>query len=390
MPREKRHQVLGDIIGGIGSSLHTIFFFVIAISALVSVHEFGHFWVARRCGVKVEVFSIGFGRELYGWTDRRGTRWRVSALPLGGYVRFFGDADATSARPDGTLALTEAERKVSYQGQSVGKRAAIAAAGPIANFLLAITLFFGLFFVLGQPFTAPVVDTVAEGSAAEAAGLRQGDRFVAVDGRAVESFEDMRLLMRLNQGTPVRLDILREGAPLSIEVTPKVTEIDDGQGGKQKIGLLGVAPAGVEFKERGFFDSIWYGTREVGTVIHVTTTAVGQMIAGSRGTEELGGPLRIADMSGRMAKAGLENFIWLIAALSVNLGLFNLLPVPMLDGGHLLFYAFEAMRGRPLGERIQDFGFRIGLVMVLALMVFATWNDLVQLRVVDFISRLFN
>ncbi|MCW0182962.1 RIP metalloprotease RseP [Zavarzinia sp.] len=380
---------MGDIIGGIGSSLHTIIFFVIAISVLVSVHEFGHFWVARRCGVKIEVFSIGFGRELFGWTDRRGTRWRVSILPLGGYVRFFGDADATSALPDGSLQLTEAEKRVSYQGQSVGKRAAIAAAGPAANFLLAIALFFGLFITLGQPFTSPVVDAVSPGSAAEKAGLQPGDRFKAVDGRSVESFEDLRLLMRLNQGTPVRVDIERAGQVLSIDVTPTVTEIDDGQGGKQKIGLLGVAPAGVEFKERGVFDSAWYATREVGTVVHVTVTAVGQMIGGTRGTEELGGPLRIADMSGRMARAGLENFIWLIAALSVNLGLFNLLPVPMLDGGHLLFYAFEAMRGRPLGERIQEFGFRIGLAMVLTLMVFATWNDLVQLRVVDFISRLF-
>lgn len=380
---------MGDIIGGIGSSLHTIIFFVIAISVLVSVHEFGHFWVARRCGVKVEVFSIGFGRELFGWTDRRGTRWRVSILPLGGYVRFFGDADATSALPDGSLQLTEAEKRVSFQGQSVGKRAAIAAAGPIANFLLAIVLFFGLFITLGQAFTAPVVEAVSPGSAAEAAGLQPGDRFLAVDGRSIESFEDLRLLMRLNQGTPVRIDIERAGKPMTVDVTPTITEIDDGQGGKQKIGLLGVAPAGVEFKERGVLDSAWYATREVGTVIHVTATAVGQMIGGTRGTEELGGPLRIADMSGRMARAGLENFIWLIAALSVNLGLFNLLPVPMLDGGHLLFYAFEAMRGRPLGERIQEFGFRIGLAMVLTLMVFATWNDLVQLRVVDFISRLF-
>ena len=381
---------MGEFIGGIGSSLHTIIFFIIAISVLVSVHEFGHFWVARRCGVKVEVFSIGFGKELFGRTDRHGTRWRVAMLPLGGYVRFFGDADATSALPDGTIAMTEAERKVSFAGQSVGKRAAIAAAGPLANFLLAIVLFYGMFLALGQPFTAPVVDKVAEGSAAQAAGLQPGDRFLTADGASIERFEDLILVMRLNQGTPVALTVDRGGERITINATPSITEIDNGQGGKQKIGLLGVSSSGVEFREHGVVDSLWYATREVGSVIDVTATAVGQMLRGTRGTEELGGPLRIADMSGRMAKAGIENFIWLIAALSVNLALFNLLPVPMLDGGHLLFYAFEAIRGRPLGDRTQEFGFRVGLAMVLTLMVFATWNDLVQLRVVDFISRLFN
>lgn len=381
---------MGEFIGGIGSSLHTIIFFIIAISVLVSVHEFGHFWVARRCGVKVEVFSIGFGKELFGRTDRHGTRWRVAMLPLGGYVRFFGDADATSALPDGTIAMTEAERKVSFAGQSVGKRAAIAAAGPLANFLLAIVLFYGMFLALGQPFTAPVVDKVAEGSAAQAAGLQPGDRILTADGASIERFEDLILVMRLNQGTPVALTVDRGGERITINATPSITEIDNGQGGKQKIGLLGVSSSGVEFREHGVVDSLWYATREVGSVIDVTATAVGQMLRGTRGTEELGGPLRIADMSGRMAKAGIENFIWLIAALSVNLALFNLLPVPMLDGGHLLFYAFEAIRGRPLGDRTQEFGFRVGLAMVLTLMVFATWNDLVQLRVVDFISRLFN
>jgi len=379
---------LSGILDGIGSSLHTIFFFVVAISILVSVHEFGHFWVGRRCGVKVEVFSIGFGRELFGWTDRLGTRWRISMLPLGGYVRFFGDADATSARAQG-CDFSESERRTTYQGQSVGRRAAIAAAGPAANFLLAVVIFFGLFVTVGQPFTPPVLDRVLPGSAAEAAGIRQGDRVLSVDGRSVESFEELRLLMRLNQGTPVSLEVQRAGETLTVPVTPTIVEIDDGQGGKQKVGQLGVAPSGLEFKQRGVGDSIWYAVREVGTVVHVTTTAVGQMISGSRGTEELGGPLRIADLSGRVAREGVESFVWLIAALSINLGLFNLLPVPMLDGGHLLFYAFEAMRGRPLGDRIQEIGFRIGLALVLTLMIFTTLNDLVRLKVLGFIGRLF-
>lgn len=380
---------MGEILSGVGSSLHTIFFFVVAISALVSVHEYGHFWVARRCGVKVEVFSIGFGREIFGWTDRKGTRWRISMLPLGGYVRFFGDADATSALPDGTIAMTEAERKVSYAGQSVGKRAAIAAAGPIANFLLAIVVFFAFVYAYGQPFTAPVADRITPDSAAEAAGIQPGDRFLSIDGSRIGSFEDMIRLMRLNPGTPVDIVLDRGGQTMELTVTPRIVEVDDGTGRMQKIGMLGVGSSGREYRELGVFESVWAAVGEVGSTIDVTATAIGQMIQGSRGTEDLGGPLRIADMSGRMAETGIENFIWLIAALSVNLALFNLLPVPMLDGGHLLFYAFEAVRGRPLGERIQEFGFRVGLAMVLTLMVFATWNDLVQLRVFDFISRLF-
>ncbi|MDD3446359.1 MAG: RIP metalloprotease RseP [Zavarzinia sp.] len=380
---------MGEILSGVGSSLHTIFFFVVAISALVSVHEYGHFWVARRCGVRVEVFSIGFGREIFGWTDRKGTRWRISMLPLGGYVRFFGDADATSALPDGTIAMTEAERKVSYAGQSVGKRAAIAAAGPIANFLLAIVVFFGFVYAYGQPFTAPVADRITPDSAAEAAGIQPGDRFLSIDGSKIESFEDMIRLMRLNPGTPVDIVLDRRGQTVELTVTPRLVEVDDGAGRKQKIGMLGVGSSGREYHQLGILESVWAAIGEVGSTINVTATAIGQMIQGSRGTEDLGGPLRIADMSGRIAETGIENFIWLIAALSVNLALFNLLPVPMLDGGHLLFYAFEAVRGRPLGERIQEFGFRVGLAMVLTLMVFATWNDLVQLRVFDFISRLF-
>ncbi|WP_233559907.1 RIP metalloprotease RseP [Oleomonas cavernae] len=380
---------MGEFFSGIGTSLHTIFFFIVAISALVSVHEYGHFWVARRCGVRVEVFSIGFGRELIGWNDRHGTRWRISALPLGGYVRFFGDADAASARQVDASELSPAERRVTYQGQSVGRRAMIAAAGPLANFVLAVVLFFAIFVTLGQRFTAPVADRIQPGSAAEAAGVHAGDRFLAIDGRSIESFEDLALKMRLNQGTPVEVTLDRAGQRLELTITPTITEVDNGQGGKQKIGILGVVSTRTEFKERGFFESIRYAVREVGTVVDVTATAVGQMVAGTRGTEELGGPLRIADMSGRVARQSLADFIWLVAALSVNLGLFNLLPVPMLDGGHLLFYAFEAIRGRPLGERIQEFGFRIGLAMVLSLMVFATWNDLVQLRVVQFISQLF-
>lgn len=377
-----------EFLAWAGSSLHTILFFILAISALVSVHEYGHFWVARRFGVAIEVFSIGFGRELVGWTDRHGTRWKIALLPLGGYVKFLGDSDASSARSD-LAAVPEERRADTYQAKSVGARAAIAAAGPVANFIFAVFLFAVLFGVYGQPFTPAEVGAVTPASAAEAAGLKPGDRIVAIDGRSIERFEELQLIIRLNQGTPVVLGVARGDERLDLPVTPKVSEIDDGSGGKTKVGLLGISRSGTEFVRRGPLEAVWYGGREVWTVIHMTGTALGQMVTGARGTEDLGGPLRIADMAGRSASLGFANFMWLVAALSVNLALFNLLPVPMLDGGHLLFYACEAMRGRPLGERVQEFGFRIGLAMVLTLMVFATWNDLVHLRVVDFISGLF-
>lgn len=377
-----------ELLAWLGSSLHTILFFVLALSALVSVHEYGHFWVARRCGVAIEVFSIGFGRELLGWTDRRGTRWKISLLPLGGYVKFLGDSDGTSTRGD-LDAVPEARRADTYHAKPVAARAAIAAAGPVANFIFAVLLFAALFATFGQPFTPAEVGKVVAGGAAEAAGLKPGDRIVAIDGGGIDRFEDLQLVIRLNQGTPIDLRFLRDGQVQDIAITPKVVDEDDGNGRTVKVGQLGISRSGTEYVQRGPLDAVWYGAREVWTVIDMTGTALGQMVTGSRSTEDLGGPLGIATMAGRSASLGFASFLWLVAALSVNLALFNLLPVPMLDGGHLLFYACEAMRGRPLGERVQEFGFRIGLAMVLTLMVFATWNDLVRLRVVDFISGLF-
>ncbi|MCC7271270.1 MAG: RIP metalloprotease RseP [Alphaproteobacteria bacterium] len=362
--------------------------FLVLLTVLVFVHELGHYWVARRNGVRVEVFSIGFGPELFGWNDRAGTRWKVSALPLGGYVKMFGDAGAASTPGEGLDRMTTEERAVSFHHKRLGQRAAIVAAGPIANFLFAILVLAGLFMTQGQPFTPPEVGTVRPGSAADAAGFRPGDRIVEIDGRRIDRFEDVQQIVRLNQGTPLATVVLREGRNVSLPVTPQVVEVHDRMGGTQRVGQLGIGRSGVEFVRHGPLTALAAGFEETATLTTGTLAAVWQMITGARTTEELGGPLRIAQMSGEASRAGVAGFLWFAAILSINLGLINLFPIPMLDGGHLLFYAAEAVRGRPLGERAQEYGFRIGLALVLTLMLFATWNDLVQLRVFSFLRGL--
>jgi regulator of sigma E protease len=362
--------------------------FLVVLTVLVFVHELGHYWVARRNGVRIEVFSIGFGPELFGRTDRAGTRWKISAIPLGGYVKMFGDADAASTPSGAVRHMTPEEREVSFFHKRLGQRAAIVAAGPIANFLFAIIGLTLLFSLYGQPFTPPDIGSIQPDSAAAQAGMQPGDVIVEVDGQPIERFEEVQQIVRFNQGTPLALVIQRDGQRLPITATPQVTTITDRMGNTHTIGLLGIGRAGMEYRRHDPLTALWQAGRETVNLTVGTLGAVGQMIAGSRGTEELGGPLRIAQMSGEVAQSGVIALVWFMAILSVNLGLINLFPIPMLDGGHLLFYAVEAIRGKPLGDRAQEYGFRIGLALVLTLMVFATWNDLVHLRVVDFFRDL--
>lgn len=354
--------------------------FLVVLTVLVFVHELGHYWVARRNGVRVEVFSIGFGPELFGWNDRAGTRWKFSAVPLGGYVKFFGDADAASTPGTELPEMTDAEKAVSFHHKRLGQRAAIVAAGPIANFLFAIVLYAGLFSFVGQPFTPPEVGGVVPGSVAERADIRGGDRIVRINGEGIERFEDIQRIVQLGLDQPLTIVVRRDGREVTLAATPAVTMETDRLGNQVRVARLGIRGGGIEFVRHGPAEAVWRAISETYTQSVATLKALGQIIVGRRSSDELGGPLRIAQMSGEVAQGGISYLVAFMAILSINLGLINLFPVPLLDGGHLLFYAFEALRGRPLGQRAQEYGFRVGMVLVFSLMIFATWNDLVHLR----------
>ena len=362
--------------------------FLVVLTLLVFVHELGHYWVARRSGVRVDVFSIGFGPELFGWNDRAGTRWKFSAIPLGGYVKFFGDADAASMPGAELPEMSEAEKVVSFHHKLLGQRAAIVAAGPIANFLFAIVLYAGLFSFVGQPFTPPEVGGVVANSAAERADIRAGDRIVRINGEQIERFEDIQRIVQLGLDQPLSVTVRRGGREVSLTATPVVALEADRLGNQVRVARLGIRGGGMEFVRHGPVEAGWRAISETYTQSVATLKALGQIIVGRRSSDELGGPLRIAQMSGEVAQGGVSYLLAFMAILSINLGLINLFPVPLLDGGHLLFYTFEALRGRPLGQRAQEYGFRVGMVLVFSLMIFATWNDLVHLRVVQFLVGL--
>jgi len=371
---------------------HYGLWFLVVLTVLVFIHELGHFAVARWCGVRVEVFSIGFGPELVGFTDRTGTRWKFSWLPLGGYVRMFGQEEnvieGEAARP-----MTESERAVSFKHKTVGQRMAIVFAGPAANYIFAFVIFTALYAVTGKPIIPPVVGKVFAESPAAQAGIAPGDTITRVNGTEIESFLDIQYVVQSNLGNPLTIDITRNGQPVSVQVTPGTVRSMDPETGKETtfVGLgfgLGEDVQSVD-KPLTFGESAMVAGSDVYRMTVGTLKGLWQMITGLRSSEEIGGVLRIAKMSGDVAQIGLLSLIGFAAALSVNLGLINLFPVPMLDGGHLVYYAVEAVRGKPLGERAQEFGLKVGLALVLSLMLFATWNDLVYLKVVDFVKSLF-
>jgi regulator of sigma E protease len=363
--------------------------FLAVLTALVFVHELGHYLVARWNGVRVEVFSIGFGPEIFGWNDKAGTRWKFSLIPLGGYVKMFGDANAASMPAEGSDGMTAEERAVAFPHKRLGQRAAIVAAGPIANFLFAIVVLAGLFSIVGQPFTPAVVGEVVADSPAEAGGFQAGDEVIAVDGRSVERFEELQRVVALRPEETMTFTVLRDGVEVRLQAAPRRVVRTNHLGEEHEVGQLGISRSSADFVQHDPLSATWQATRETFGIIDQTFTALGQIIRGDRGADELGGPIRIADMSGQAAELGIGTLIYFAAVLSINLGLINLFPVPMLDGGHLLFYGIEAVRGRPLGERAQEYGFRIGLALVLTLMVFVTWNDLLRIDgLVSFVKGL--
>jgi regulator of sigma E protease len=365
--------------------------FLVVLTILVFVHELGHFWVARRAGVRVEVFSVGFGPEIFGWNDRHGTRWKIAWLPLGGYVKMHGDADASSA-PDHAAAATMSpeERSTAFPHKSLAWRAAIVAAGPAANFLFAILVFACLFVASGRPFTPPVVGSTIEGMPADQAGLRPGDRILAIDGSRIDRFEQIQRTVLLNLDRPLEIEYMRDDQRLRTTLTPRIVEDTDLLGNRSRMARLGIRSSGQRESEeiRSPVLAIYYAVEETWSQTTGTLKAVGQMLVGRRGAEELSGPLGIARVSGEAARAGWGSLVALMATLSISLGLINLFPIPILDGGHLVLYAIEAIRGRPLGPRAQEYGFRVGLVLVLSLMLFATWQDLLRWRVVQWLVNL--
>ena len=363
--------------------------FLFVLTILVFVHELGHYWVARRVGVRIEVFSVGFGRELFGWTDSKGTRWKISLIPLGGYVKMFGEDTSTVDEKGDERLLTEAEREVSFAHKSVGRRAAIVAAGPAANFVLAIVLFAILFGAVGSPRLLPFVATVQQGTAAEEAGFLPGDRVLSVDGEPIEWFDDLRRVIAENPGQRVEIAVRRDGEEIFLAATPRASEEPGPDGIVRRIGKLGVAAdaSKVERVRYGPGQAVWRAAEATVSMSVRILDYLGQVIVGDMPASEMGGPIRIAQMSGEVAQGGFINLLNFMAVLSINLGLINLFPVPMLDGGHLVFFMAEALRGKPLTQRFQEYGFRFGLILVFLLMIFVTWNDLVHhLKVFEFLK----
>ena len=358
--------------------------FLFVLTIVVFFHELGHFLVARWAGVKVLTFSLGFGPELVGFNDRHGTRWKISAIPLGGYVKFFGDDTEASTPSTETLAtMSEEERKGSFHHKGVGPRAAIVAAGPIANFILGALIFAAMALYYGKPSTIARVDGVQAESAAAAAGFKVGDVVVAIDGSPIGSFADMQRIVSSNAGSTLVFRVNRDGSEVSLNATPTLKETKDLFGNKHRAGMLGIehkAQAGEAMTAPvGYLEALKIGVEQVWYIISSTFKFLGSLFVGTGNPGEVSGVLGIAKLSGQAANAGFQFIVQLCAILSVSIGLLNLFPIPLLDGGHLLFYSAEILRGRPLSERTQEMGFRIGLGLVLMLMVFATYNDIVHL-----------
>jgi len=356
--------------------LLTILAFALVIGPLVFLHELGHYLAGRLFGVKAEVFSIGFGKELFGITDKRGTRWKFCALPLGGYVKFAGDMNAASQPDADWLMLPPEERAQAFPGKPVWQRAIIVAAGPVMNFLIAIVILAGFALAHGVNETPPIIGSIQPGSAAARAGLVPSDRIVALGGRSIESFADLADFTLLRPGEKITVNYLHGNAPMQSEITIGAVVQRDRFGGEFRIGRLGIGPTAPVLRRISVIEAPFQAVKMTGEILRTTLDGLGQIVTGRRSVDELGGPLRIAKVSGQALTLGPSAMIWWVAMISINLGFINLLPVPMLDGGHLFFYAIEAVRRKPVEPQVQEWAFRGGLAALLALMLLVTFNDL--------------
>jgi regulator of sigma E protease len=359
----------------LGFTWYYVVVFLALVTIVVFVHELGHYLVARRNGVRIEVFSIGFGPEILGWTDSLGTRWKIASVPLGGYVKMFGESDADSGADARTL--TPEEEAVSFHHKRLGQRVAIVFAGPAVNFIFAAVVLAVLFAVVGVPAHHAGVGSVSAGSAAETAGLRAGDRIVGIDGTPITWFEELRDIVSANPGRRLSFLVQRGEETLTLPASPDRVTLDDGA----EVGRLGVGydPAQIGYERQNPLVASRMAVERTARLTVQILVYLGELIVGSRSADELGGPIRIAQISGEMAQGGFVQWLFFMAALSVNLGLINLFPIPMLDGGHLAFYAAEAVRGRPLGARAQEYGMRVGLILVILLVIFVTSKDVMRL-----------
>ncbi len=358
--------------------LFTLASYLLLIGILVVVHEGGHYLAGRLFGVRIDSYALGFGKELLGYTDRRGTRWRLNAIPLGGYVKFTGDINAASEPSPEILALPLSERADLFVSKPLWQRAIIVAAGPVINFVFAILVFAGLYLAVGHPMTPPIIDGTAPGGPAAAAGLRAGDRITAIGSRSIDRFEDVMDTMALNTGTPVTVRFARGSEALAVTFTPRIVDQKDFFGNVNRHGQLGVAlRPGRQVTERvGPIDAVVWAVRDTGTVVRSIFTSLGQIVSGQRSIADLGGPIKSGQITGQQASLGVLPYIFFMAFFSINLGVINLLPIPMLDGGHLFLYAVEAFRRQPLGAKVQEWAFMSGFAALMSLMAILTWNDL--------------